>query len=294
MINYRFIVFLLISHILYKKITLVIIMLQQKMKQFVLGQEHVFEPLIEYVQIGEAGMTDSDELRGAFLFTGPTGTGKTETAKVLAKLLNKELLRFDMSEYKNSKKFLHDLTTKLEKNSNGIILLDEIEKGNMELFDYFLQILSEAKVTYEQKEYDFSKSYLIMTSNIGSKNIMGQENFAIAKRIVERLVKSYFRPEFLGRICRDCQICFKPLEYKVMKKIVQQKVEMRIETLQEKGYILEYNKNILPFIMNVGVNPKFGARPVVQAIKKHIRLALLKADKKNGMLIERNNKIVLE
>ena len=294
MINYRFIVFLLISHILYKKITLVIIMLQQKMKQFVLGQEHVFEPLIEYVQIGEAGMTDSDELRGAFLFTGPTGTGKTETAKVLAKLLNKELLRFDMSEYKNSKKFLHDLTTKLEKNSNGIILLDEIEKGNMELFDYFLQMLSEAKVTYEQKEYDFSKSYLIMTSNIGSKNIMGQENFAIAKRIVERLVKSYFRPEFLGRICRDCQICFKPLEYKVMKKIVQQKVEMRIETLQGKGYILEYNKNILPFIMNVGVNPKFGARPVVQAIKKHIRLALLKADKKNGMLIERNNKIVLE
>ena len=264
------------------------------MTQLVLGQEHVFEPLIEYVQIGEAGMTDSDELRGAFLFTGPTGTGKTETAKVLAKLLNKDLLRFDMSEYKNSEKFLHDLTTKLEKNSNGIILLDEIEKGNMELFDYFLQILSEAKVTYEQKEYDFSKSYLIMTSNIGSKNIMGQENFAIAKRIVERLVKSYFRPEFLGRICRDCQICFKPLEYKVMKKIVQQKVEMRIETLQEKGYILEYNKNILPFIMNVGVNPKFGARPVVQAIKKHIRLALLKADKKNGMLIERNNKIVLE
>jgi ATP-dependent Clp protease ATP-binding subunit ClpA len=79
-----------------------------------------------------------------------------------------------------------------------------------------------------------------------------------------------------------------------MKKIVQQKVEIRIETLQGKGYILEYNKNILPFIMNVGVNPKFGARPVVQAIKKHIRLALLKADKKNGMLIERNNKIVLE
>jgi len=294
MINYRFIVFLLISHILYKKITLVIIMLQQKMKQFVLGQEHVFEPLIEYVQIGEAGMTDSDELRGAFLFTGPTGTGKTETAKVLAKLLNKELLRFDMSEYKNSEKFLHDLTTKLEKNSNGIILLDEIEKGNMELFDYFLQILSEAKVTYEQKEYDFSKSYLIMTSNIGSKNIMGQENFAIAKRIVERLVKSYFRPEFLGRICRDCQICFRPLEYKVMKKIVQQKVEMRIEMLQEKGYNLSYDISILPFLMNVGVNPKFGARPVVQAIKKHIRLALLKADKKNGMLIEKNNKIVLE
>ena len=160
----------------------------------VLGQDHVFESLVKYIQIGEAGLAPDNEPKGAFLFTGPTGTGKTETAKALANILNKELLRFDMSEYKNSEKFLRDLTAKLEKNSNGIILLDEIEKGNMEIFDYFLQILSEATITHEQKEYNLSEYYIIMTSNIGSKNIMGQDNFAIARRIVQRLVKSHFRP----------------------------------------------------------------------------------------------------
>ncbi|MCK4982214.1 MAG: ATP-dependent Clp protease ATP-binding subunit, partial [Victivallaceae bacterium] len=176
--------------------------MQNLLRTKILGQNHVFEPLVNYIKIGEANLAPDNEPKGAFLFTGPTGTGKTETAKVLAQVLDKELLRFDMSEYKNSEKFLRDLTVKLKKNSSGLILLDEIEKGNMEIFDYFLQILSEATITHRQKEYDLSEYYIIMTSNIGSKNIMGQDNFAIARRIVERLVKSHFRPEFLGRIRR--------------------------------------------------------------------------------------------
>ncbi|MFA7185031.1 MAG: AAA family ATPase, partial [Victivallales bacterium] len=233
------------------------------LKSRILGQDHVFDSLVNYIKIGEAGLSPDNEPKGAFLFTGPTGTGKTETAKVLAKALNKELLRFDMSEYKNSERFLHDLAAKLENSSNGIILLDEIEKGNLEIFDYFLQILSEARITYRQKEYDLSEYYIIMTSNIGSKNIMGQDNFVIARRIVERLVKSHFRPEFLGRIRRDCQICFRPLEYDVMRRIVRQKVETEIIRLQEKKYSLEYDESILPFLMNAGVNPEFGARPIV-------------------------------
>jgi len=259
----------------------------------ILGQDHVFESLINYIKIGEANLAPDNEPKGAFLFTGPTGTGKTETAKVLAQILNKELLRFDMSEYKNSEKFLRDLTTKLNEDSQGIILLDEIEKGNMEIFDYFLQILSEARITHNQKVYDLSKYYIIMTSNIGSKNIMGQDNFAIARRIVERLAKSHFRPEFLGRIRRDCQICFKPLEYEVMQQIVKQKVEAEILRLQEKGYTLEYNKSILPFLMNEGVNPEFGARPVVQTIQKYIALAIIKTNKNSGLLTLIDNQFIL-
>lgn len=267
--------------------------MENLLKTKILGQDHVFESLINYIKIGEANLAPDNEPKGAFLFTGPTGTGKTETAKVLAQILNKKLLRFDMSEYKNSEKFLNDLTAKLEKNSSGIILLDEIEKGNMEIFDYFLQILSEARITYRQKVYNLSEYYIIMTSNIGSKNIMGQDNFAIARRIVERLVKSHFRPEFLGRIRRDCQICFKPLEYEVMKQIVRQKVKMEIVRLQEKEYLLEYDESILPFLMNEGVNPEFGARPIVQTIQKHIALAIIKADKTSGLLTLINNQLVL-
>ena len=133
-----------------------------------------------------------------------------------------------------------------------------------------------------------------MTSNIGSKNIMGQNNFAIARRIVERLVKSHFRPEFLGRIRRDCQICFKPLEYKVMKQIVKQKVEIEILRLQEKGYSLRYDENILPFLMNEGVNPEFGARPVVQTIQKYIALAIIQANKKSGKFTINNSQLILK
>ncbi len=132
-----------------------------------------------------------------------------------------------------------------------------------------------------------------MTSNIGSKNIMGQDNFAIARRIVERLVKSHFRPEFLGRIRRDCQICFKPLEYKTMQQIVKQKVEIEILRLQGKGFSLEYDKNILPFLMNEGVNPEFGARPVVQTIQKYIALAIIKTDKTSGLLTLVDNQFIL-
>jgi ATP-dependent Clp protease ATP-binding subunit ClpA len=185
------------------------------------------------------------------------------------------------------------MAAKLEKNSNGIILFDEIEKGNMEIFDYFLQILSEARITYRQKEYDLSGYYIIMTSNIGSKNIMGQDYFAIARRIVERLVKSHFRPEFLGRIRRDCQICFKPLEYETMQRIVRQKVEAEIARLQEKGYTLEYDESILPFLMNEGVNPEFGARPIVQTVQKHIALALVNANNKSGILTIKDNTLIL-
>jgi len=117
--------------------------MQNLLRTKILGQDHVFESLVNYIKIGEANLAPDNEPKGTFLFTGPTGTGKTETAKVLAQVLDKELLRFDMSEYKNSEKFLRDFTTKLDNTSNGIILLDEIEKGNMEIFDYFLQILSE-------------------------------------------------------------------------------------------------------------------------------------------------------
>ena len=268
-------------------------MLQKDLQNHILGQNHVFESLVSYIKIGESGLAPDNEPKGAFLFTGPTGTGKTETAKVLSELLNRELLRFDMSEYKNSEKFLRDLTTKLDKGSQGIILLDEIEKGNMEIFDYFLQILSEATITHNQKVYDLSEYYIIMTSNIGSKNIMGQDNFAISRRIVERLIKSHFRPEFLGRIRRDCQICFKPLEYEVMQQIVKQKVDTEILRLQEKGYTLEYDENILPFLMNEGVNPEFGARPVVKTIQKYIALAIIQATKKDGKLIINNSQLIL-
>lgn len=267
--------------------------MKAKLKSRVIGQDHVFDPLEKYILIGEKGLAPPNEPKGAFLFTGPTGTGKTETAKALSEVLNCALLRFDMSEYQDDKKFLEDLCHTLETNNSGIILLDEIEKGSMKIFDYFLQILSEARITFQRKTYDLSGFYIIMTSNIGSKNIMGQDNFTVARKIVERLIQSHFRPEFLGRIRRDCQICFKPLDYDALKQIVKQKVEMEIIRLQEKGYSLSYSESILPFLMNEGINPEFGARPIVQTTQKHIAMALVCATQTAGILTVNNSQLIL-
>jgi ATP-dependent Clp protease ATP-binding subunit ClpB len=268
-------------------------MIKNQLKKFVLGQDHVFDPLEKYIKIGEAGLSPTSEPKGVFLFTGPTGTGKTETAKAMAEILKSPLLRFDMSEYREDQKFLEDLCYQLDNNTEGIVLLDEIEKGDMLIFDYFLQILSEARITYNRKTYNLTEYYIVMTSNIGSQNIMGQENFAVARRIVERLVKAYFRPEFLGRIRRDCQICFRPLEYDIMKRIVEQKVKHEIMRLQEKDFLLTYDEKILPFLMNVGVNPEFGARPIVQTVQKYVSLAIINSGKTKGQLVCQNGQLLL-
>jgi ATP-dependent Clp protease ATP-binding subunit ClpB len=260
-------------------------MFKQKLKSKILGQEHVFDVLERYIKIGEAEIRRKNQTRGTFLFTGPTGTGKTETTKVLAQILSQKLIRFDMSEYQNREKFLGDLASRVADEAGGIILLDEIEKGNMEIFDYFLQILSEATITHDRKVYNLSKYYIFFTSNIGSRNIMDIENFAVATRIVERLVKSHFRPEFLGRIPKKCQICFRPLEYKVLEKIVEQKVKMEIAWLQEKGYYLEYDANILSFLMDLSISPESGARDCEQIVQEHIGITITESKKTTGKLV---------
>ena len=258
----------------------------------VIGQEHVFKAICPYIRIGEKGLSAENELRGAFLFTGPTGTGKTETAKALAEYLEIPLLRFDMSEYEDSDKWLHDFSFKLENQTHGIILLDEIEKGSLKIMDYFLQILSEAKITIDRKEINLHEFYVIMTSNIGSRNIMGESNFTIARNIVDQMIQKQFRPEFLGRFYRDCIICFKPLDYWHMKQIAEQKIKMEIDRLNGLGYDLKYDDSVVPFFAG-RMSRDFGARPLVQMVRRFFSLALVNSERKIGTFAEQNGNIVL-
>ena len=268
-------------------------MMKDYLKQRIIGQDHVFDVICSYVKIGEAGLTPENELRGAFFFCGPTGTGKTETAKALSDYLHIPLIRFDMSEYSDPESWLHDFAYKLNNTCKGIILLDEIEKGALKIMDYFLQILSEAKITIDRKEIDLHQYYVVMTSNIGSKNIMNEKNFVIAKNIVNQMIRGYFRPEFLGRFYRDCIICYRPLSYDDMKQIAEQKVRMEVERLNALNLQLSYDSaSIVPYFVT-GMRPEFGARPMVQTIRKDFSLALIQADKKTGSFTIRDGHIAL-
>lgn len=270
-------------------------MIKKQLKKYIIGQDHVLTPIDSFVKIGEKGLSPDNEPKGSFFFAGPTGTGKTETAKALSLMLKRPLIRFDMSEYQSSaQQWLDDFCIKIENLEEGIILLDEIEKGELRILDYFLQILSEGFITYRQKKLTVNRFYIIMTSNIGSRSIMGVEKFSIAQRIVERQVKSHFRPEFLGRFRRECILIFKPLSYDDMECIVKQKIKKEIKRLAELGYNLVCDDTVIPFLMNVGISPEFGARPLVQAIQKHFALAIINSDLNKGIIKSKGGKLIIE
>jgi len=265
----------------------------KEFKKRVIGQDHIFDTVCNYIKIGEAGLAPDNEPRGAFLFLGPTGTGKTETAKVMADMLAVPLIRFDMSEYSNPTKWLNDFAFKLEGKAKGIILLDEIEKGAKEIMDYFLQILSEAKITVDRKEINVRNFYIIMTSNIGSKNLLDQ-NFKEMKFTVEIRVRGYFRPEFLGRFHRNCILCFKPFDYDTITEIAHLKVRQEIKRLENHGYSLTYSETIIPkLVFYVSLDRDLGARPLVQAIQEIFPAALLDSGKKSGRFDVQNGRIAL-
>lgn len=265
------------------------------LKSRVLGQNHVCNIISNAIAKGEKNLNRENKPRGIFLFTGPTGTGKTECAKQVTKFLGIEFCRFDMSEYQNREKFLEDFFFRvgnLEKNKQrAIILLDEIEKGNMQIFDYFLQIFDEAQISNGKEILKLNNHYFIMTSNIGSKDIVNQKDFNIAKQIVENKVKATFRIEFLARIPRQNQICFAPLSFEIMQSICKLKIDEELEFLRSRGYNLSYEEDIVPFLMTEGISAIYGARDVVQIVQSYIHDAILASPHYSGKLILKQNAI---
>ena len=267
--------------------------LLDEFKNRVLGQDHIFEKLCYVIRRGEAGFSPENEPRGAFLFLGPTGTGKTETAKAMAEILDAPLIRFDMSEYSNSQKWLQDFAFKLKNKTRGIILLDEIEKGDKEIMDYFLQILSEATITVDRQEIKLNNFYIVMTSNLGSKDLYSLTPSEV-KFVVDIRAKGYFRPEFIGRFHRGCIMVFIPFAYETIRKIANLKMQQEMKKLAEKGFSCQsYTEAVIDKLMfYVVLNQESGARPIVQAIQEYVADALLSSGKKTGCFDVQNGKIV--
>jgi len=293
--------------------------LEDNLKKVVYGQDDAIESIVDKILVSQAGLKPDDKPIGAFVFMGPTGTGKTETAKQLAKNLGVQLVRFDMSEYmeKHSVAKLigsppgyvgHEenagqLITKLQEFPNCVLLLDEIEKAHPDVSQILLQLMDNGKVTGSNgKEADARNCTLILTTNLGAaqaeKNSIGFDSEE-TNEYEDTELKRFFAPEFRNRL--DGVITFAKLGKEVMLKIVG-KFLLELKTMvADKGIVIKVTDEALDHLVDKGFDPKNGARPLQRVIDKEIKRPLsrqiLFGDLKNGgeLIIDyKGDNLVLE
>ncbi len=264
------------------------------LKKRVIGQDQAVEKVAEVVNMARAGLKDPKHPMGVFLFLGPTGVGKTELAKATAEFLfgsENEIIRLDMSELmeKHSVSKLigappgyvgyeeeGQLTGRLRRNPYSVVLLDEIEKAHPEIFDLFLQVFDEGRLTDSKgRTVDAKNAVFIMTSNIGTDlyrrariGFLGPSDKAktdIRGEIVTQL-KSFFRPEFLNRL--DEIVFFRPLERGDLSRIAHNLLADLRRRLEEKGILFDVEDKALELICQEGYDPMNGARPLARAIER--------------------------
>ena len=278
--------------------------LEENIKKVVYGQDTAIEQIVDKILVSQAGLKADDKPVGAFVFMGPTGTGKTETAKALAEQLGVKLVRIDMSEYmeKHSVSKLigsppgyvgHEdnagiLITKLQESPNCVLLLDEIEKAHPDVAQILLQVMDNGKLTGSNgKEADARNCTLILTTNLGArdseKNTIGFGNES--EHVYEdKALKKFFSPEFRNRL--DGVITFASLSKPVMMKIVGKFLVELKDMVKDKHIDITITDDALDHLVDEGFDPKMGARPLQRVIDRDIKRPLSKqilfGDLKNG------------
>ena len=265
--------------------------LEKNIKGDVYGQDEAVEEIVDKILVAQAGLKPDDKPIGSFVFMGPTGTGKTETAKQLAKQLGVKLVRFDMSEYQEKHsvaKLIGSppgyvgyeenngiLITKLQENPNCVLLLDEIEKAHPDVSQILLQVMDNGKLTGSNgKEADARNSILILTTNLGAidaeKNKIGFGDDD--SDYEDKELKKFFAPEFRNRL--DGIITFGKLGKEVMMKIVGKfLVELKAQ-VKDKKVDITISDEALDYLVDKGFNKKMGARPLQRVIDKEIKRPL--------------------
>jgi len=268
--------------------------LEKVLEQRVVGQDAAVEAVADAIRRNKAGLSDASRPLGSFLFLGPTGVGKTELAKTLAAFLfndEKALTRIDMSEYgeKHSVSRLigappgyigyeqgGQLTEAVRRRPYSVILFDEVEKAHPEVFNVFLQVLDDGRLTDGQgRVVDFKNVIVIMTSNLGSELILGEENSQTIKAKLLELLKQNFRPEFLNRI--DETVIFNRLGKAEIAKIVDIQLQLLRSRLVERKIELRFTNAAKELLAERGYDPLFGARPLKRTIQSDLENPLAKA-----------------
>ncbi len=267
--------------------------LEKVLEKRVVGQNAAVEAVADAIRRNKAGLSDAARPLGSFLFLGPTGVGKTELAKTLADFLfndEKALTRIDMSEY--GEKFAvsrligappgyvgyeqgGQLTEAVRRRPYSVVLFDEIEKAHPEVFNVFLQILDEGRLTDGQgRVVDFKNAIVVMTSNLGSDLILTAKNAEDIRGALNELLKASFRPEFLNRI--DETVIFNRLGKSEIGRIVDIQLERLVRRLEDRKLRLSVTEAAKAFLAERGYDPMFGARPLKRTIQGELENPLAK------------------
>ena len=265
--------------------------IDRDLKRLVFGQDRAIEALASSIKLSRAGLREPEKPIGCYLFSGPTGVGKTEVAKQLAALLGVELLRFDMSEYmeKHTVSRLIGappgyvgfdqgglLTDGIDQHPHSVLLLDEIEKAHPDLFNILLQVMDHGKLTdHNGKKVDFRNVVLIMTTNAGAADMARPAiGFGSTKREGDdtEAINRMFTPEFRNRL--DAVIPFSGLPMEVILKVVEKFVFQLEAQLADRGVTIELTEAATKWLANAGYDEKFGARPLARVIQEHIKKPL--------------------
>ncbi len=264
--------------------------LEAELERRVVGQPEALAAVANAVRRARAGLQDPNRPTGSFIFLGPTGVGKTETARALAEFLfddEKAMVRLDMSEYMEKHAVARmigappgyvgyeeggQLTEAIRRRPYSVVLFDEIEKAHPDVFNVLLQILDDGRLTDSQgRTVDFRNTVLIMTSNIGSQYIleMGTQNWEQVETKVLELLRQTFRPEFLNRV--DDVIIFRPLSSQDIAKIVDLQIKRVERLMAERKLRLEVTAAAKQLIVTEGYDPVYGARPLKRAIQRLVQ-----------------------
>jgi ATP-dependent Clp protease ATP-binding subunit ClpB len=270
-----------------------LVQMEERLRERVVGQDAALSVVANAIRRSRAGLSDPKRPIGSFIFLGPTGVGKTETARALAEFLfddEQSMVRIDMSEYMEKHAVARligappgyvgydeggQLTEAVRRRPYAVILFDEIEKAHPDVFNVLLQIMDDGRLTDAKgRTVDFKNTVLIMTSNLGAaflstESLKTEHDFDMARESVMRVLREHFRPEFLNRV--DDMVIFRPLGHAQLEAILELRLAEVGKLLEDRQISLELTPAARELILASGSDVAYGARPLKRALQRMVQ-----------------------